>query len=55
MKKRDIERVVNNERDVPKDRDNALAVRWSSEKENVITQAMSLGLVFIWSLQRMRH
>ena len=36
MKKRDIERVVNNERDVPKDRDIDLVLRLSSENEDVL-------------------
>ena len=36
MKKRDIERVVNNERDVSKDRDIELVLRWSSENEDVL-------------------
>ena len=35
MKKRDIERVVNNERDVSKDHDIELVLRWSSENEDV--------------------
>ena len=36
MKKRDIERVVNNERDVSKDHDIELVLRWSSENEDVL-------------------
>ena len=36
MKKRDIERVVNNERDVSKDRDIELVLRWRSENEDVL-------------------
>ena len=36
MKKRDIERVVNNERDASKDRDIELVLRWSSENEDVL-------------------
>ena len=36
MKKRDIELVVNNERDVSKDRDIELVLRWSSENEDVL-------------------
>ena len=36
VEKRDIERVVNNERDVSKDRDIELVLRWSSENEDVL-------------------
>ena len=36
MKKPDIECFVNNERDVPQDRDIELVVRWSSENEDVL-------------------
>ena len=36
MKKRDIELVVNNERDVSKDRDIELVLRWSSENGDVL-------------------
>ena len=36
MKKHDIERVVNNECDVPQDRHIELVVRWSSENEDVL-------------------
>ena len=36
VEKRDIERVVNNERDVSKDRDIELGLRWSSENEDVL-------------------
>ena len=36
VEKRDIERVVNNERDVSKDRDIVLVLRWSSENEDVL-------------------
>ena len=36
VEKRDIERVVNDERDVLKDRDIVLFLRWSSENEDVL-------------------
>ena len=36
MKKHDIERIVNNERDVPQDCHIELVVRWSSENEDVL-------------------
>ena len=36
MKKRDIELVVNNERDVSKDRDIEHVLRWSSENEDIL-------------------
>ena len=42
MKKREIERVVNNERDVSKDRDNELVVRWSSENVDVVFNVLDV-------------
>ena len=42
MKKRDIERVVNNERDVSKDRDIELVVRWSSENVDVVFNVLDV-------------
>ena len=36
VEKRDIERVVNNERDVSKDRDIEHVLRWSSENEDIL-------------------
>ena len=42
MKKRDIERVVNNERDVSKDRDIELVLRWSSENEDVLFNVLDV-------------
>ena len=42
MKKREIERVVNNERDVSKDCDNELVVRWSSENVDVVFNVLDV-------------
>ena len=42
VEKRDIERVVNNERDVSKDRDIELVVRWSSENVDVVFNVLDV-------------
>ena len=36
LKKKEIEHVVNNERDVSKDRDIELIVRWNAETEDIL-------------------
>ena len=42
VEKRDIERVVNNERHVSKDRDIELVVRWSSENVDVVFNVLNV-------------
>ena len=42
VEKRDTERVVNNERDVSKDRDIELVLRWSSENEDVLFNVLDV-------------
>ena len=42
VEKPEIERVVNNEHDVAKDRDIELIVRWSSENEDVLFNVLDV-------------
>ena len=42
VEKPDIEHVVNNERDVSKDRDIELIVRWSSKNEDVLFNVLDV-------------
>ena len=42
VEKRDIERVVNNELHVSKDRDIELVVRWSSENVDVVFNVLDV-------------